>query len=55
MNYWTRLRDVIIFLILWMAIPVYLEQCRDESTAVYWLLIVTWIPAIIITLYLNDT
>lgn len=55
MNYWTRLRDVITFIIVWLAIPLYLEQCRDVNAGVYVLLLLTWIPALFVVIYLNDS
>ena len=52
MNYWTRLRDVVTFLVIWLALPIYLAYKVEDG----WLgtILIMWIPAMIITIYLAE-
>lgn len=51
-TYWTRLRDVITFLIIWIGVPYFIFIINDYPE-VFAILLITWVPAMLVTDYLN--
>ena len=54
MNYFKRLRDVLTFLFIWIVIPSSIYYYINDAN-VFTLLLLTWIPAWLITDYLKDS
>ena len=54
-NYWTRLRDIITFLVIWLSLPLYLANKGEgfEGGAMASITFM-WVVALIITAYLSE-
>jgi len=53
MEYLKRLFNIVMFLFIWIGLPVILVQCFDNPSLLHWMW-VTWIPGIAVLEYLDD-
>ena len=52
-NYWIRLRNVMTFLIVWIG-PGIIGDAAMGYREAYALMLLTWVPAMLITEYLDN-
>jgi len=52
-SYWIRLRNVITFFILWIVPGIIISKITGNTEG-FMVLVITWLPAIGVTLYLAE-
>jgi len=50
-NYWIRVRNIVTFFVLWVVPGIIVHKITGDSEG-YMLLVITWLPAMGISIYL---